>query len=203
MIVFSSPNHDASEARRADIPAIQAFYESNPAYTRLVEGAMVQPGAAELEFDDTPPPELGFDRKWWLLVHDRASGRLDALIDVVKDLMAPGIWHIGLFFVAEALHGQGTATTLHAALEEWARRGGARWLRLGVVAQNGRAARFWRRRGYHFVRSREVAASTGRVNTVWVLVKPLGDDTLASYLAVQTRDVMEVEPAQWKLPAGD
>ncbi|CAN5889420.1 hypothetical protein BH11PSE8_BH11PSE8_16310 [soil metagenome] len=197
MSLFDTTTHRVDAARRDDIPSIQAFFDANPAYTRMVEGRPVSPNAAAVEFDEMPPPGMAYGERWFLTVRDRRSGAIDAVLDVVKDLLAPGIWHIGLFFVAERLHGQGLAARLHAALEQWAEAQGARWLRLGVVEQNQRGARFWRRQGYGFVCSREAAAAGGRVNNVFCLVKPLGDNTREAYLAAQGRDALQPEPSAW------
>ena len=206
MAEFSTSRHVAQIARRDDIPELQRFFEANPAYTRLVEGRAVAPDAAAIEFDDEPPAEFGFDRRWLLLVRSRdtgadtgaEAGTLDAVIDLVKDLLAPGIWHVGLFFVAERLHGRGVAPELYAALQDWMHAQGARWLRLNVVDANRRGRRFWLRQGYGWVCGREWTASNGRVNPVACLVKPLAGETLAGYLAAQSRDRLEPEPADWR-----
>jgi GNAT superfamily N-acetyltransferase len=197
MGVFETAGHRAEVARRDDIAALQAFLQANPAYTRLVEGREVAPDAAATEFDDEPPAAFAFDWRWLLLVRERASGELVGVIDLVKDLLAPGIWHVGLFFVAERPHGSGVAAELHAALQHWMHGQGARWLRLNVADRNLRGARFRRRQGYAFVCPREWTAPSGRVNTVWTLVKPLAGESLAGYFAAQTRDTQQPEPLGW------
>jgi len=197
MGVFEAAGYCAEVARRDDIPALQVFLETNPAYTRLVEGREVASDAAATEFDDEPPAAFAFDRRWLLLVRERASGELVGVIDLVKDLLAPGIWNVGLFLIAERLHGSGVAAELHAALQHWMHGQGARWLRLNVVDRNLRGARFWRRQGYTFICPREWAAPSGRVNTVWTLVKPLAGESLAGYLGAQTRDTLQPEPPGW------
>ncbi len=194
---FETATHRAVAATRADIPQIQGFLEANPGYLEMIEGRPVQPDAAQREFEEEPPPELAYTRVDRLLVLDRTSGAMDGLIHVVEDLLAPGIWHISLFLVAEARHGSGFSAALYAALEQWANANGARWLRLGVAAVNERGARFWRRCGYVYVCSREVEARPGRVHTVWVLAKPLGGDDLAGYYAAQTRDAQAEPAAGW------
>ena len=69
------------------------------------------------------------------------------------------------------------------------RRGGARWLRLGVVLGNARAEAFWQRVGYAEVRQRLNVDTGGRLNTIRVMVKPLGlDACFDDYLAMVCRD---------------
>jgi hypothetical protein len=51
------------------------------------------------------------------------------MTDVVSDLPAQHVWHIGLFIVATRLHGTGIAQLLYGHLESWAHVHGAQWLR--------------------------------------------------------------------------
>jgi hypothetical protein len=55
----------------------------------------------------------------------------------------------------------------------WIAGNGARWVRLGVVAGNARAERFWHRAGYREVRRRQGVVMGERVNTVVVMVRRL------------------------------
>ncbi|MDH5264795.1 MAG: GNAT family N-acetyltransferase, partial [Betaproteobacteria bacterium] len=107
---------------------------------------------------------------------------------VVSDLLAAGVWHIGLFIVATPLHGTGTAQALYAGLEDWIRSSGARWLRLNVVVGNLPAERFWNRAGYREVRQRGGVEIGRRINTVRVMTKPLANGTPAEYLRIVARD---------------
>jgi ribosomal protein S18 acetylase RimI-like enzyme len=117
-----------------------------------------------------------------------AVGELRALADVISDLLAPGVWHLGLFIVAVELHGTGAALDCYQALECWMRSQGARFVRLGALAGNERAARFWRARGFVGTRRRE-GVSMGRLtHTLIAMAKPLGDTTLAEYLTLVPRD---------------
>jgi hypothetical protein len=71
----------------------------------------------------------------------------------------------------------------------WIAGNGARWVRLGVVAGNARAERFWHRAGYREVRRRQGVVMGERVNAVVVMVKSLAaTDGLSEYLAVVARD---------------
>ncbi|GAB4122371.1 MAG: hypothetical protein Fur0014_21650 [Rubrivivax sp.] len=75
-----------------------------------------------------------------------------------------------------------------AALERLAREGGAAWMRLGVVAGNARAERFWARHGDVPTRVREGVDTNGRVNTVRVMVKPQAGGAIDDHLAPAPRD---------------
>jgi GNAT superfamily N-acetyltransferase len=178
-----------ARALRADeLPRLQALFDANPEYFLAVNGRPPHPDEAQSEFDEMPPPHLGFSRRWCLGLFDRRHALVGVAI-VVADLGAPGVWHLALYLLATAMHGRGVAGPTYTALEAWARGQGARWLRLGVVEGNTRAQRFWARQGFQAVRQREGIDTGGRINTVHALVKPVtaGAD-LAAYLALMPRD---------------
>ena len=185
--LFAAGEFAATEMREEDIPRLQAFFEANPEYDLAVNGAPPGPTAARDEFASRPPAEMRHD-KCWVLQVDGADGAMAAMAGIVSNMLAPGVWHIGLFIVATRSFGTGVAAELHAALLHWARTKGARWMRLGVVQGNGRAERFWQRQGYVETRVREGIAMGARINTVRVMVKPLDGGTVDDYLASVARD---------------
>ncbi len=177
----------ASEMREADVPRLQAFLEANPEYDLAVSGAPPTPTAAREEFDSLPPRDFRYDKRW-LLHLDGPDGSMAAMANVVSNMLAPAVWHIGLFIIATRLHGSGAGREIHSALERWMHDGGARWVRLGVVAGNSRAERFWEKAGYVEVRKRLAVPMGARVNDLRVMMKPLAGGTIAEYLALVARD---------------
>lgn len=184
---FEAPPYSVVELGPADVDRLQAFLERNPEYALAVEGHPPADDAAHEALHAQVPADWPQGRHWRLGVTD-VQGDLVALLDIVTDLLAPGVWHVGLFLIATALHGTGAARALHRQMETWARAGGARWLRLGVVRGNARAERFWARQGYREVRTREGIAMGARVNVVRVMVKPLEGGSLDHYLGLVPRD---------------
>lgn len=182
------------ELARADAPALQRLYEATPSYFRIALGEAPGPDAARETFERMPPPDMPFTRKRVIGLRE-GPGELAAVADVIEDLLAPRVWHVGLFLVAERLHGTGIALRAYDALESWMRSNGARWLRLGVVRGNDRAERFWRGRGYREVRRRSGVAMGRRVNELLVMVKAPPGARLAEYLALVPRDRPESPPA--------
>lgn len=175
------------------VERLQAFFEANPAYFVMIGGAPAAPGEAQTEFNDRPPPAMG--HRWaGTLAFDATDGQMQAVAQVVADLMVPGVWHIGLFIVDARLHGSGAAARLYGGLEGWIRSQGAQWLRLGVVEANPRAARFWQRMGYTELRRRPGQVFGQLTHTVCVLAKPLAARGLDEYLALVARD--RPEPAE-------
>lgn len=185
-MLFATPAFHVRELERADIALLQALYDANPEYFLAVNRRHAGPDEAREAFDAVPPPHIGFHRRWHAGVFDEQRA-LAGVVDVLSDMCAPGVWHIGLFLMATRLHGGGAAAEVYDALEHWIRRAGARWLRLGVVAGNARAERFWERRGFEDVRMRALDTG-GKVNDVRVLVKPLSGEPLSAYLALVPRD---------------
>jgi len=179
----------------ADIPELQRFFAANPDYFLAVNGQPAADDEAYEELHGALPSGWPHTKKWILGFVD-ASGALAGMANVVSDLLATGIWHIGLFMVATGLHGSGAARSLHQQLERWVRGQGAQWLRLGVVEGNARAERFWTRCGYVEVRKRHGMAMGRRVNTVRVMVKPLAGRSLPDYLALVERDRPEPGEAE-------
>jgi len=185
--LFTATPYRAVELAAADIAELQGFYETNPEYFHAVLGEPPQPKSAHETFHMLPPDEMPFTRKWLLGFRDDA-GQLVAMADVIEDLVADDVWHVGLFIVATNLHGDGTARAIYEALERWMKAGGAKWLRLGVVAGNTRAERFWEKCGYRELRTRERVRMGERLNTLRVMMKPLCRGSVDEYLQLVPRD---------------
>lgn len=185
--VFESATHAAVELTERELPALQALFDDNPDYFLLVSGAPPRPNEAVEEFNEAPPSHIPHGRRWFLGFYS-ADARLDGMAIVVRDLGAPGVWHIALYLWATPLHGSGVAVSAHDALAQWASAHGARWLRLGVVVGNGRAERFWERLGYLEARRRGNFLAGAKNNEVRIMVKPLSGQPLADYLALVERD---------------
>ncbi len=170
-----------------DIPALQTFYDANPGYSRLVMGRDPHPTEAFDDFHDLPPPEFPMNKKLMIGLVD-TDRHLIGVADIVSDLFAKDVWHIGFFMIAESRHGSGIGGYFYQVLEHWMQQQGARWLRLGVVSGNRRGEMFWRRCGYEQVRTRDNYALGDLRHTLLVMAKPLGTNTLVTYLERVARD---------------
>ncbi|HEX2011944.1 MAG TPA: GNAT family N-acetyltransferase [Roseateles sp.] len=174
-----------------DAPLLQAFLQANPEYYERVGGAGPMPEQAHEELSERPPPPLSYREHIALGFWSEPVGAPAELLgfaSVDTDLVLAGCWHVALFIVATRLHGQGVAARLYRALEDWARAGGAQWLRLGVVCGNTMAERFWERQGFVQLRLRKGVAAGVRLNSVRVMLKPLGERDATAYLAQVERD---------------
>jgi GNAT superfamily N-acetyltransferase len=170
-----------------DLVALQQLFDANPDYFLIVNGRRPRADEAQSEFTEMPPPALPHGQRWFAGAFD-ARGALQSVLHFVSDLMAPGVWHIALFFIATPLHGTGAARELYGALETWMAGAGAQWIRLGVVAGNAKAERFWARMGYTQTRVRLGVDTGGKINDMRILVKPLRGEPLARYLQRVARD---------------
>jgi GNAT superfamily N-acetyltransferase len=188
--VFTAGAFRAFEIDAARIPMLQQFYQSNPEYHLAVNGEPPGPTEARDEFESLPPAGWPYKKRWVLGFFD-AQESMIGVANVISDLFAAGIWHVGLFIVATRFHGSGVAQILYAQLESWMRGNGALWLRLGVVEGNVRAERFWERSGYLDIRKRQGVEMGKRLNTLRVMAKPLAADGVSEYLAVVERDRSE------------
>lgn len=186
-MLFDAGAFRAVELGDSDTPALQLFFERNPEYFLAVSGEPPDADEAREEVRSAPPEGWSYTRKW-LIGFEDGTRALIGMANVISDLLAPGIWHIGLFIVATKLHGDGSAHAMLKALESWARDQGAQWVRLGVVAGNRRAERFWERNGFVEVRVRDGIAMGARVNTVRVMAKSLAGGPLSEYLGLVPRD---------------
>jgi GNAT superfamily N-acetyltransferase len=185
--LFSIPDFRAYELAIEDMAELQVFFDANPLYFEAVGGTPASKSEAIDEFESGLPEGWSYTKKWLLGFVD-ASNALVCMANVVSDLLATGVWHIGLYIVATSRHGRGDARPLYEALESWAVSSGAKWLRIGVVLDNTRAEKFWERVGFVAVRTREGVEIGNRVNTIRVMSKALAGGSVTEYLALVARD---------------
>ena len=175
------------ELHAGDAGELQCFFDQAPEYFIAVNGEPASPTEAHEELQGCLPAGWRCSRMYWLGYRD-AQDSLAAVVNIAADLLAVGVWHIGLLLVHTRLHGTGFARQLHADLEAWAVRNGAQWLRLTVVVGNTKAERFWPRLGYVPVRTRDGVAMGRQVNRVSIQIKALAGGRVEDYLALVERD---------------
>lgn len=185
--VFEQIGIRVVELDTGDLPCLQEFFNLNPEYFLAVSGQAAAPDEAAQELYGPLPEGWPYTKKWLLGFVD-SSNTLIGMSNLVSDLLAPGVWHIGLFMISTSLHGKGMAHKLYQGLEIWARDSGASWLRLGVVQGNVRAEKFWEKLGYTEVRMRQGVEIGQQSNTVRVMAKPLAGGDIAEYLQLVLRD---------------
>ncbi len=186
--LLTGPGWIALPIDAADADALQRFLEDNPGYSRLVAGRDWLPGEALSELQARPPADWPQGPARHLAVLDAETGAWRGYLNWVEELLAPGVWHIGLFLIDERHQGKGLAAQVLDAWTAHARRLGADWLRLGVVVGNARAEAFWLRQGFQEVRRRDGVSMGVLTQCVRVMVRPLGAAVLQAYLQAVPRD---------------
>ena len=169
---------------------LQRFFERAPGYFIAVNGEPATATEAHEELQGQLPAGWACSRMYWLGYRD-LENQLVSVVNIAADLLAVGVWHIGLLLVDARLHGTGLAQRLHADLEAWAAGNGAQWLRLTVVIGNAKAERFWPKLGYMQVRTREGITMGRQVNSVSIQVKALTGGQVGDYLALVPRDQVD------------
>lgn len=180
-------NLSVTELDMAQVALLQALFEDNAEYFHAIQGAPASATEAYDELTEELPAGWSFIRQYRLGWQEQ-SGALRAMANITSDLLATGVWHVGLFMLAKERHGSGDAQDLYRSLEAWAFAQGAQWMRLGVVLGNERAERFWRASGFIECRKRAGVEMGDQINTVRVMVKPLRGGMLADYLQAVPRD---------------
>lgn len=183
----SVPGLSVFELTSQHAPRLQQFFNDNPAYFLAVHGQVAQPNEANEEIVEALPPGWSFTKQT-RLAWQEVNASLAAMANITSNLLAPGVWHIGLFIVATKRHGNGDAQALYRDIEEWSASNGATWFRLGVVLGNERSERFWKAAGFQEVRRRTGIEMGQLTNTVRVMIKPLAGGTIDDYLRQVQRD---------------
>ncbi len=182
-----APDLTVLELGSAHEALLQRFMDANPRYYHDYYGEPPRPDEAHHELHEPLPEGWAYTKRWYIGYVD-ASGELVAFANIVSDLIAPRVWHIGFLVLAAEREATGLGRVLWAGLERWMREQGAEWLRLGVVAGNTRAERFWQANGFLETRIRENTPYRSRTQTMRVLYKPLTGGTLEEYRALIARD---------------
>ncbi len=186
-MLFEIHDVQAIELQLENIPELQQFFDTNPEYFLAVTGQPPGRDQANEEFVSELPDGWPFTAKW-AIGFVNAERSMVAMATVVSDILAPGVWNLGLFIVETRQHGKGIARPLYDALETWMCAQGAKWIRLGVVEGNLRGERFWEGCGFIEVR-RTVGIEMGtKIQTMRVMAKPVAGIGLDKYLESVPRD---------------
>ena len=110
------PGLNVIEISDAHMAELQRLFEANSEYSIAVNGEPPVPNDAREEIHGEVPAGWSFSRKW-LIGYVDASGAMLAMANVVSDLLAPAVWHIGLFMVATARHGDASSQRIYPGLE--------------------------------------------------------------------------------------
>jgi len=129
-----------------DAERVQQLLDSCSDYYELHEGCVTPPDAGAYELSAVPPTRSASD----LLVVglEDLSGRVTALIQILRGYPADDIWWIGLLVVSPELRGEGLGRELLTHVCDAAVAALVPELQLAVSVNNSRAEKFWRGAGF-------------------------------------------------------
>lgn len=135
------------------IQEVLRIFQANPAYFKLTSGAAADRSDV-LEAMTQKPEQAMAENKHTRLIQRFMGDAAEsvAVVDWLDDFPESGIRYLGLFMTDASLHGTGVSREILEWLLEDFRQGGTRAVRLGVIAENERALRFWKRAGFSEVR---------------------------------------------------
>jgi GNAT superfamily N-acetyltransferase len=144
--LFQTRDCHARRLGDADRIPLQTLLEQCADYFQLVCGTPPEPTAAQELFAQIPERK-NYEDKFVIGCYSD-SGRLIGVLDAIRDYPAVHEWEMGLFLLDPRQRNRGLGGQLYRGFERWVIPFGARYIRLGVVEQNEKAFRFWRRMGY-------------------------------------------------------
>jgi ribosomal protein S18 acetylase RimI-like enzyme len=154
-----------------DEALMQALFESDPDYFRLVQGAPPDPAEAKDLLNELPEGKQYRD-KFVYALFDR-NGALAVVIDLIRGYPNDETWYLGLIFVAPVRRDMGLGTRVLEAVCTHVKRHGGHAVRLGVDRRNVRARALYERRGFRSINERERAHPNGFKSVIDVLERAL------------------------------
>jgi GNAT superfamily N-acetyltransferase len=145
-----------------DVAALQALFDEDPEYFEI--------NGREIPVEEirtAVPPGRTLDDKF-IFVLER-NGRVEGMIDLIRDYPEPHIWHLGFIFLSKSMRGAGQGRRCLHALYDWVRAQGGTVIRLGVVEPNAKARHLYATEGFAFETVREVDPAAKRMRRTLVL----------------------------------
>ncbi|MHC1781715.1 MAG: GNAT family N-acetyltransferase [Anaerolineaceae bacterium] len=154
-----------------DAFTVQVLFEECQDFTLLVTALPAADDEGQKLFSDLPQGMKSEDKTVFGLF---TNTKLVGVIDSIDGYPTEGMWFIGLFLLHPGCRGNGTGRVWLKAYEAYARAGGAKCIRLGVVEQNTRGRSFWEKNGFSFEARRPPVRYGNKDNIVLVMRKELG-----------------------------
>ncbi len=147
-----------------DIPVIQTIFEKCEDYLLLVDGCEVNQNTGKNEYFSLPPGKTEND-KAVIGIFDE-NNEVISYIDSIKDYPEKDSYWIGLFLVDPLQRSKGIGKKIISDFLIYIKNEGARYVKLGVVEENEKAYKFWKKIGfetYDITEPREFGKKTHRV----------------------------------------
>jgi len=144
VLELSSPRIRSLPATRDRAADLQACLDGAPGYFAAVEGGPASPDAAARLVDEA---EADPARRVALLA-PRGGGQPLGVLDLYLHHPEPGVAHVGLLLLREAVQGHGLGREVVEALARALAAAGFAELRASVGDENPAAREFWERIGF-------------------------------------------------------
>lgn len=148
-----------------DIPTIQTIFEKCEDYLLLVNGYEVNQNTGRDEYFSMPPGKTE-DDKIVIGIFDQKN-EIISYIDVVKNYPEEESYWIGLLLVDPLQRSKGVGERIISEFIKKVKTIGVSYIKLGVVEENEKAYKFWKKIGfetYYITEPREFGNKTHRVN---------------------------------------
>ncbi len=148
-----------------DIPIIQTIFEKCRDYLLLVNGYEVNKNTGRDEYISMPPGKTEDDKIVFGIFNQK--NEIISYIDILKNYPEEESYWIGLFLVDPLLRSKGVGERIILEFIRNAKTIGVSYIKLGVVEENEKAYKFWKKIGfetYDITAPREFGNKTHRVN---------------------------------------
>ncbi|MFC4652770.1 GNAT family N-acetyltransferase [Lactococcus nasutitermitis] len=135
-----------TELSKKDETEIVRFFAHSADFARLTSGKSEPEEDFLTLINELPEGKNPADKIVFGLVDK--SGKVLAVIDLLRDFPEDGEWMIGLLEILPELRGKGLGKELHTEIVAFAKKAGAKSLRIGVFLDNPQALKFWESLGY-------------------------------------------------------
>lgn len=153
-----------------DTQALQNLCEACSDYYKLCEGHDVLPNAGEKLFYDAPEGK-SLDEKMTLGIYSTNEDyhELVGVIDMLKDYPEQNAWFVGLFMIKPSERSNKLGEKIFREYVPWVEKNKVEKITIGVLEENERAFKFWRRIGFEVVKridNYEIGNKTTTVNVM-------------------------------------
>jgi RimJ/RimL family protein N-acetyltransferase len=152
----------------ADEGIVQQFLETCSDYAMLESGKPPMPGDGLKFLQDLPPGKNLNDKYSYALEIDN---QIIGLLDLVRDYPANNIWWIGLFLLHPKFRGNGLGNQALQTVYRLLRNMHVSEIRLGVLAENFAAYRFWQREGFELLETKHGRQFGEKIHSIFVMQK--------------------------------
>lgn len=146
-----------------EIEMLWKIYQSNTEYFLMTSEEKVERQTLIYNLQDLPPNCTAEQKEFLLIYYD---GYPMALMDLITNFPDEDCAYIGLFLVEGAHHSHGIGKEIFEEIEKELCKRNFQRIRLGVIEQNKRGLKFWKKLGFV---EQKIVNSTIRPDKEWIV----------------------------------